>query len=49
MPKFTFDEVKSWVGSDTTRDELIDMVMEIANGIYRVEQLKQDINDYKGE
>lgn len=39
-------DIINWLGSDCTRAELIDILRDIANGIYRPEQLRQDITDY---
>jgi hypothetical protein len=39
-------DITNWLGSDFTRADFIDMLRDIANGVYRVEQLKQDITDY---
>lgn len=42
-------DINNWLGSDFTRADFIDMLRDIANGVYRVEQLKQDITDYLGD
>jgi hypothetical protein len=44
--EFTDQDIINWLGSDFTRADFIDMLRDIANGIYRVEQLNQDITDY---
>jgi hypothetical protein len=46
MQKLTDQDVINWLGSDFTRADFIDMLRDIANGVYRVEQLNQDITDY---
>jgi hypothetical protein len=46
MQKLTDQNVIDWLGSDFTRADFIDMLRDIANGVYRVEQLNQDITDY---
>jgi hypothetical protein len=46
MKKLTDQDVINWLGSDFTRADFIDMLRDIANGVYRVEQLNQDITDY---
>ena len=46
MQKLTDQNVIDWLGSDFSRADFIDMLRDIANGIYRVEQLNQDITDY---
>lgn len=44
---FSFEEVEAWLGSDITMDELISIVMDIANKDYPVEMLINDIDDYR--
>ncbi len=46
MKNYTVDELKSWAGSDFTRDELFDLLTDIANGVYRIEQFRQDLEDW---
>ena len=46
MEKLTDQNVIDWLGPDFSRADFIDMLRDIANGIYRVEQLNQDITDY---
>lgn len=46
MNEFTFQQVKSWIGSDSDRADLIDMIKDIANGIYRAEQLHEDVRSW---
>jgi len=42
----TLTQVENWLGSDCTRDNLVEMIMQIANNEYLPEELKQDIQDY---
>ena len=44
-PKITMQMVEYWVGSDTMRSGIIEILYELANGEYEVEQMKQDIID----
>ena len=44
--ELTDQDIINWLGSDFTRADFIDMLRDLANGVYRVEQLKQDITDY---
>jgi hypothetical protein len=46
MNPITFNQVEAWLGSDISRFDLIDMLQDIANGIYRVEQLQGDIRSW---
>ena len=40
--------IADWVGSDhMAHDHLLQLLVEIANGIYTVEEFKQDVLDYK--
>jgi uncharacterized membrane protein HdeD (DUF308 family) len=43
MPKITMQMVEYWVGSDTLRSGIIEILYELANGEYEVEQMIQDI------
>lgn len=47
MKRYTIEEIKSWAGSDFTREELFDLLTDIANGVYRVEQFRQDLVDWE--
>jgi len=49
MKPITFNQVEAWLGSDFSRFEFIDMLQDIANGIYRVEQLQEDIRSWVEE
>ena len=45
--QITAKMVTEWVGSDyMTHDHLIQLLVEIANGIYKAEELYQDVLDY---
>ena len=46
MQKFTFEQIRDWLGSDCDKSDLIDMVQDIANGVYRAEQLHEDIRSW---
>jgi hypothetical protein len=41
----TREMVNQWVGSDTLRSGIIDILYELAVGEYEVEQMRQDIID----
>jgi len=41
--KITKKMVELWVGSDTQRSEIIEILYELATDEYEVEQMKQDI------
>lgn len=47
--KVTKEQLLAWLGSDVTKDILIDMLLDIANKDYEVEALKSDISFYEGE
>ena len=44
-PKISIQEVEYWVGSDTMRSGIIEILYELANGDYDVEQMRKDIID----
>jgi len=44
-PKISIQEVEYWVGSDTMRSGIIEILWELANGEYEVKQMVQDIID----
>ena len=45
--QITAKMVTEWVGSDhMTHDHLVQLLVEIANGIYKAEELYQDVLDY---
>jgi len=44
--KFTDAQIESWLGSDVKRADFIDMLRDIANGVYRPEQLHEDIRSW---
>tara|TARA_B100000768_G_scaffold180491_1_gene200626 strand:+ start:2104 stop:2247 length:144 start_codon:yes stop_codon:yes gene_type:complete len=41
------EEVLEWLGSDATFKDLVNIIAEIANGDYLVEDLKVDIEGYE--
>ena len=49
MNKFTYEQIESWLGGDVTRFDLIDMIQDIANGVYRAEQLHEDVRSWVEE
>jgi len=43
----TVDQLYAWMGSDTLRvHDLTELLLEVINGDYPVEQIRQDISDY---
>ena len=45
MKKLTDEDLLQWLGSDVSVADLIDMLRDLANGVYRIEQMRQDIDD----
>ncbi len=45
MVKVTEEQVEFWLGSDTTKTEMIEFFTDIANGDYEPKILKQDITE----
>lgn len=45
----TKEQLLAWLGSDVTKDTLVEMLLEIANGEYDAEALKSDVAFYEGE
>jgi hypothetical protein len=43
--EITMEMVELWVGSDTQRSQIIEILYDLAVGEYEVEQMKQDIID----
>ena len=43
------EQLRAWLGSDVTADQLISLVLEIANLDYDPEALRSDIINYKEE
>jgi len=43
----TWEQVQAWLGDDATKSEMIELLTEIANGLYKPEQFKKDIIEYK--
>jgi len=46
--KISFEDIESWLGEDV-KYRAVSTLMEIANGTYKVENFKQDIQNYKEE
>lgn len=47
--EITREMVELWVGSDTQRSGILEILYELANGEYEVEQMKKDIVEtYEG-
>lgn len=47
--EITREMVELWVGSDTQRSGVLEILYELANGEYEVEQMKKDIVEtYEG-
>lgn len=45
----THEQVKNWLGSNVSQWDLIDMLTDIANGVYNTTQLYHDILDFTEE
>jgi hypothetical protein len=45
--KVTKEQLSAWLGSDVTKDTLMSLLLEIANGEYDAETLRSDINLYE--
>ena len=43
MDIITVDRLENWLGSDNNRDTCIEILIDLLNGGYQVEQMKQDI------
>ena len=46
--KLTKEQLISWLGSDMTKDGLVDLLLEIANGEYDALEFKSDVAFYEG-
>jgi hypothetical protein len=46
MENISFFEVKEWLGGDISINQLVALLVDIANQEYNAEQLKFDIQDY---
>jgi len=46
MKPFTDENLLQWLGGDVSIADLTDMLRDLANGVYRIEQLQQDITDF---
>jgi len=43
----TVDQLYAWMGSDTMKvHDLTELLLEVINGDYPAEELRQDISDY---
>jgi hypothetical protein len=47
--KVNKEQLLAWLGSDVTKDMLVDMLLEIANGEYTPDALQKDVWCYQGE
>ena len=47
--KVTKEQLMAWLGSDATKDTLIELLLEIANGEYDPDTMRFDISLYEGE
>tara|TARA_R110000822_G_scaffold298815_1_gene421685 strand:+ start:63 stop:227 length:165 start_codon:yes stop_codon:yes gene_type:complete len=45
----THEQVKNWLGSNVSQWDLIDMLTDIANGVYNTTQLYYDILEFTEE
>ena len=46
--KVTKEQVLAWLGDDATKDTVVNLLLEIANGEYKAEDLLKDVNSYDG-
>ena len=44
----TKEQLLDWLGSDATKDTVVILLLEVANGEYKAEDLLKDVNDYDG-
>ena len=44
--KTNINDVKNWLGSDVSKQDLIELLTEIANGDYSAQELKKDVQDF---
>lgn len=47
--QMTKEQLIAWLGSDATKDTLIELLLEIANGEYDADTMRSDIGLYEGE
>ena len=47
--KVTKEQLLSWLGTDVTKDVLVNILLEIANGDYTPDALQMDIDCYEEE
>jgi hypothetical protein len=45
-PDLTTKQVKHWLGSDASKDDLIEIIRDVANGTYPAHLLADDIYGY---
>ena len=45
----TEEKLRAWLGSDVTKDTLVSLLLEIANGEYEPDAMRSDIMFYEGE
>ena len=43
--KISLEEVKHWLGSDSSFDDVCETLQELANGDYKQDQLREDIKN----
>lgn len=43
------DDVEAWLGSDNTLEQAIEIITDIANGVYKPKDLKREVSDYSDE
>lgn len=41
-----YKEITEWLGSDATFEDVVGMLLDVANGMYSWEELSADIKDY---
>lgn len=47
--QMTKEQLIAWLGSDATKDTLIELLLEIASGEYDADTMRSDIGLYEGE
>ena len=46
--KVTKEQLLAWLGDDATKDTVVTLLLEVANGEYKADELLKDVNDYDG-
>ena len=46
MKEITQEQIEAWLGTDDILAEAVEVLTDIANGEYTVENLRKDIQDY---